>query len=153
MKSRRKVLASAVVLLAGCTGLRSSNDDKTTETTESEDTTGTAAPTDYQESYSLTDLRIANKRDETVVVTVTLVPDGETEPTMELSVQLLSEDVIKWEDNPLLDDPGHLTVTVDDGSGEPERTETHWRGDTEEDNRGISVYVEEDEIEVYQPVA
>lgn len=136
---RRTLLTGSLALLAGCTGFQSSNKSEST-----------ASPT---EEYSLDDLRIYNGRDRAVAVTLTLVPDEETDPSMELFVRIPPEEGIIWDDNPLLDDPGHVTVTVDDGTGEPDRAEREWHGDTIEDNQRLSVHIDEDGVTVQQHVA
>lgn len=148
-KFKRELLAGCLALISGCVGLPSSDN------TESPENTETVKNTDmeHEEDYSITDLRINNRRDQTVTVTVTLIPDGDTEPSLELSVRLPPEGEIEWEDNPLLDDPGRVTVTVENGSSEPEQDEDDWRGDTIDDNRELLVLVGEEGIKVRQPVA
>lgn len=133
---RRELLAGGLALLAGCTRLTGSEEPENT----------TLPPKDY----SLDDLHIYNGRDRTVAVTLALVPEGETEPSMELAVRVPAEDSIIWADNPLLDDPGQVTATVDDGTGESEREETDWHGDSIDDNRRLVVLVEDDGISIEQ---
>ncbi|PSP78977.1 hypothetical protein BRC81_05740 [Halobacteriales archaeon QS_1_68_20] len=86
-------------------------------------------------------------------MTVTLVPEGQSDPSLDLSVRLGPQEAIEWDDNPLLDESGHVTVTVDDGTGETEQAEDDWGGDTDADNRKLRVLVKEDEIVVQQPVS
>lgn len=100
--------------------------------------------------YSMDDLLIFNQRDRTTDVTVTLIPEGRTEPTMDLSIRLSSDEKITWEDNPLLNEAGRVIVTVDDGENETERKEDDWWGDTSDDNRRLVIYVEEEGISIKQ---
>lgn len=143
------MLASSLALLAGCTEFTPMEDTQTPENTATSESTGTNPP----EDYSLPDLRIFNNRDRTVIVTVTLVPEEQTKPSMELAVRVSPDDKVEWSDNPLMNDPGHVTATADDETGEIQQDERDWRGDTIEDNRGIVVFVEDDEIVVGERIA
>ena len=139
MKSRRGFLAGCFVLLAGCSRITSSDDTETR--------------TDLPEDYSLPDLEIYNKRDRPVATTVRFLPGENEDPTLELSVRVPGGEFIKWDDNPVLDDPGHITATIDDGADETRRDEYDWNGDTNADNRGIVVFVENDEIRIGEQVS
>lgn len=138
-RARRELVAGSLALLAGCTRLTSSDDAANT--------------TNPPEDYSLPDLRIYNERDRAAAVTVRWIPEDQEEPTMELLVRVPSDDVLVWNENPLLGEPGRMTAAADDGSGDPRWDERDWSGDTDADNCGLVVFVEPVGIRVAERVA
>jgi len=144
---RRELVVAGFALLAGCSRF-STNDAGTSEPTPTAETT-TIPP----EDYSLPDLHIFNDLDRPVSVTVSFVPEDRTDPVLELSVRVAPEEVVEWGGNPLLDDPGRISATVEDESSDAMQDESDWRGDTADDNRGVVVIVEQDGLTVGERIA
>ena len=143
MIQRREFLAGGIVYLAGCSQLNSSGSpaDTTSKNTDSQPT----------EDHSLPDLWIGNTRGQSVVVSVELQPDGEPEPTLSMTVRVPSEEKILWDDSKIFDDPGLVRASLPNEDIEP--AEASWNGDNEIDNRGISIDIQPDEINVLTIVA
>lgn len=143
MIQRREFLAGGIVLLAGCSQLNSSGSPT--------DTTATHTDSQPTEDHSLPDLWIGNTRGQSVVVLVELQPDGEAEPTLSMTVRVPSEEKILWDDSKIFDDPGQVRASLPNEDIEP--AEASWNGDNEIDNRGISIDIQPDEINVLAIVA
>ena len=152
--NRRTLLAATVGVLAGCTGLESGSTP-----TEPSDT-WTPKPTDTEEATStppekwrLADLIIGNRGEEARTPTVRFVPDAGSEATLAVSVLVPSDEGVSWENIPALDEEGQVTASVEPGDGETLEDELDWHGDTVDDNRGLSISFDEEELAVRRRVA
>ena len=152
--NRRTLLAATAGLLAGCAGLESGSTP-----TEPSDT-WTPKPTDTGESTStppeewrLADLIIGNRGEEARTPTVRFVPGSGSEATLAVSVLVPSDEGVFWENIPALDAEGQVTASVETGDGETLEDELDWYGDTIEDNRGIEISFDDEELAVRQRVA
>ena len=152
--NRRTILAATVGVLAGCTGLESGSTP-----TEPSDT-WTPEPTDTREStstppdeYRLADLWIGNGAEEARTPTVQFVPDSGSEETLAVSVLVPPDEGVIWENIPALDAEGRVTASVETGDGETFEDELDWHGDTIEDNRGIEISFDEEELTIRRRVA
>jgi hypothetical protein len=143
MIKRRGFLAGGIVALAGCSQLNSSSSptDTAAKNTDSHPT----------EDHSLPDLWIGNPRGQPVVVSVEFQPEGEPEPTLSMMVRVPSDDKILWDDSKIFDDPGRVRASLPNEDIEP--AEASWNGDNDIDNRGISIDIQPDEINVLTIVA
>ena len=143
MIKRREFLAGGIVALAGCSQLNSSGSptDTAAKNTDSQPT----------EDYSLPDLWVGNSRGQSVVVSVEFHPDGDPEPTLSMTVRVPSEEKILWDDSRIFDDPGQVRASLPNEDIEP--AEASWNGDNDIDNRGISIDIQPDEINVLTIVA
>jgi len=143
MIHRREFLAGGIVFLAGCSQLSSSGspNDAAANNTDSQPT----------EDHSLPDLWIGNTHGKSVVASVELQPDGEPAPALSMTVRVPSEEKILWDDSKIFDDPGQVRASLPNEDIEP--AEASWNGDNEIDNRGISIDIQPDEINVLTIVA
>jgi hypothetical protein len=152
--NRRTLLAATAGLLAGCTGLESGStptEPSDTWTPEPTDT-GESTPTPSEE-WRLADLRIGNRGEEARTPTVRFVPDSGSEATLAVSVLVPSDEGVLWENIPALDEEGQVMASVETGDGETLEDELDWHGDTIEDNRGIEVSFDDEELAVRRRVA
>jgi len=152
--NRRTLLAATAGLLAGCTGLESGSTP-----TEPSDT-WTPKPTDTEEATStppekwrLADLIIGNRGEEARTPTVRFVPDAGSEATLAMSVLVPSDEGVLWENIPALNAEGQVTASVETGDGETFEDELDWHGDTIDDNRGIEISFDDEELAVRRRVA
>ena len=152
--NRRTLLAATAGLLAGCTGLEPGSTP-----TEPSDT-WTPKPTDTGEATStppekwrLADLIIGNRGEEARTPTVRFVPDAGSEATLEVSVLVPPDEGVIWENIPALDAEGKVTASVETGDGETFEDELDWHGDTVDDNRGLSISFDEEELTIRRRVA
>jgi hypothetical protein len=151
---RRTLLAATASLLAGCAGFESGSTP-----TEPSDT-WTPEPTDTGESIStppeewrLADLIIGNRGEEARTPTVRFVPDSGSEATLAVSVLVPSDEGVLWENIPALDEEGQVMASVETGDGETLEDELDWHGDTIDDNRGIEISFDDEELAVRRRVA
>ena len=152
--NRRALLAAIAGLLAGCTGLESGStptEPSDTWTPEPTDT-GESTPTPSEE-WRLVDLRIGNGGEEARTPTVRFVPDSGSEATLAVSVLVPSDEGVFWENIPALDEEGQVTASVETGDGETLEDELDWHGDTIEDNRGIEISLDDEELTIRRRVA
>ena len=150
--SRRELAIAFVPLLAGCTG--NSTDKETTKydtESNSQSTRNETSTTVPPEELSLTDLRIANLREEYVDITTIIQKEEET--TMSLEVDLDHEEVFTVEDCSFFNHPVQIKVRVEDEAGNVNQSELNWDGDTSVDNRGIEIYANQDGVDIGERVA
>lgn len=144
--NRRQVIAliGGSTVLAGCSDRQDPTKDQPSKTESEPTETGTPTARDY--SYQ--DLKIVNQTDTEVVVTVTFVPEGNSAPKLTVTKALSAGNTYVWDDISPLDESGHVTVEVEDDSGDSRQKEHEWPGDTVDDNHGLEIYVDEDELRV-----
>jgi hypothetical protein len=154
MIKRREFLAGGIVALAGCSQLNSSGSPTGTDVVTTDSPTGNevddsdSSPTT---DWSLPDLWVGNSRGQSVVVSVEFHPDGDPEPTLSMTVRVPADDKILWGDSKIFDDPGQVRASLPNEDIEP--AEASWNGDNDIDNRGISIDIQPDEINVLTIVA
>ena len=70
-----------------------------------------------------------------------------------MSVLVPSDEGVFWENIPALDEEGQVTASMEMGDGETLEDELDWHGDTIDDNRGIEVSFDDEELAVRRRVA
>ncbi|WP_430505063.1 twin-arginine translocation signal domain-containing protein [Haloparvum sp. PAK95] len=148
MHRRRFLLGvtTAVAGLAGCASREETNqtDPPTKKSTRTDST--------KRRDNSSRDLKISNELAAEITIRVTFVPEGK-DPKLVLTKELPESASFIRADISLFDEPGHITIGVEAGSGYTRQTEHDWSGDTVDDNHGLRVYVKEDEISIFTVVA
>jgi len=87
-----------------------------------------------------------NALDTAVMTTVTFVPEESEQSALDLAIELPPDSRTEWDEIPVLNDPGRITV---EESKKQRRRERDWPGDPAiDDNYRLSVVIEEDRFRV-----
>lgn len=142
MWTRRTVIGVGFGLLAGCSQL---DGDTTTPNQTAENSTTTVDTTIPPQDHTLPDLEINNERASKVTVTVAWIPEGDSQPSLTVTIRLGPDESVVWGEIPLFSTSGTITASLEN---EDEREEREWKGDNQGDNRGLVVTIGDYGIEI-----